>query len=73
MIITAHVSGHKVMVWTPNGEASQRSFLLSDADAIITDNASAAIELEESLKERTLFERLADTLFNNPRSILSFR
>ena len=73
MIITAHSSGHKVMVWTPNGEASQRSFLLSDADAIITDNLTKAKELEESLKERTLFERLADRLLSDPKSIFSLK
>ncbi|MBP5654117.1 MAG: glycerophosphoryl diester phosphodiesterase membrane domain-containing protein [Clostridiales bacterium] len=69
MIITAHSSGHKVMVWTPNGEASQRTFLLSDADAIITDNASNAKEMEETLKERTLFERLADSLLDGKWNI----
>ena len=71
MIITAHSSGHKVMVWTPNGEASQRTFLLSDADAIITDNATKAKEMEEDLKERTVFERLADSLLNGTWNITS--
>ena len=40
------------MVWTPNEERAQRHFLLSDADFIITDKVSQAIDMTKELNER---------------------
>ena len=71
MIAVAHGSGHMVMVWTPNSNLSQRSFILSDADAIITDNASDAKAVEEELVSRSIYERLADTLLDGAGNFVS--
>ena len=48
-----HKAGKKAMVWTPNEEDSQKKFLLSDADYIITDRISQAEEIIVQLNERT--------------------
>ncbi|MBQ6539694.1 MAG: hypothetical protein IJL71_01530, partial [Oscillospiraceae bacterium] len=55
-----HAAGKKVLVWTPNGSADQRHFLLSHADAIITDNVSRAFRIREELKDRTDLLRIMD-------------
>ena len=60
-----HEQGKKVLVWTPNGEESQKHFLLSMADGIITDNVSQAFGIRENLKKRTDFERILDGIFGS--------
>lgn len=71
MIEVAHGSGHMVMVWTPNSSISQRTFILSDADAIITDNASDAKDMEGQLISRSIYERLADSLLDGAGNFVS--
>ncbi len=44
-----------------NDESSQKRFLLSRADRIITDEVSAAIRLREELGNRTDYEVVLDT------------
>lgn len=63
-INAAHENGRKVMVWTPNGEASQKKYIMSDADAIITDNLVQAQSVFEALINRTEIERIADFFLN---------
>lgn len=48
-----HNAGKKAMVWTPNEEESQKRFLLSDADYIITDRITQAREIIERLNDRS--------------------
>lgn len=55
-----HAQGKNALVWTVNDKDSQRRFLCSDADAIITDNVTQAIGLREGLEERSDMERVAD-------------
>lgn len=52
VISRIHDSERKVMVWTPNEERSQRHFLLSETDYIITDNVQQAIDMTKELNER---------------------
>ena len=56
--------GKKVLVWTPNEPDSQKHFLLSKADGIITDNVSQAFELIRQLEQRTDFEKIMDGIFS---------
>ncbi|MBR4460981.1 MAG: glycerophosphoryl diester phosphodiesterase membrane domain-containing protein [Erysipelotrichaceae bacterium] len=61
-----HNQNKKVLVWTPNTTESQRYFLLSAADAIITDNVSQANGLIEELRNRsdiTIFLDFVASLF----------
>ena len=48
-----HRAGKKAMVWTPNDEDSQKKFLLSDVDYIITDEISQAEEIIVKLNNRS--------------------
>ena len=57
-----HEQGKKALVWTANDRESQKHFLCSDVDGIITDNVKQAKEVIEELKGRTDFERIADAL-----------
>lgn len=57
-------NGKKVMVWTPNKEESQKYFLLSQADAIITDNIKQAKDINENLDKRSDIEIIGDWLSN---------
>lgn len=59
-----HDSGRKVLVWTPNSVSSQRKFLNSKADYIITDNISQANEQIKSLNERQDYEVILDWIFD---------
>ena len=49
-----------MLVWTANEEKSQRHFLCSMADGIITDNISQAVRLLGELKERSDLQRMID-------------
>ena len=64
IINTIHSSGRKVMVWTPNEEGSQKHFLISDADYIITDNISQALGLTEELNQRDNIQVFVDWLIS---------
>ncbi len=64
IINTIHNSGRKVMVWTPNEEGSQKHFLISDADYIITDNISQALGLTEELNQRDNIQVFVDWLIS---------
>jgi len=57
-----HSNNKKVLIWTPNKEASQTHFLLSDADYIITDNISQARELIDSLSGQAGIQTLLDMI-----------
>jgi len=62
-ITAAHENGRKVMVWTPNSAMSQKRFLMSDADAIITDQTSQANSLFDQLQDRDEVQRLFDAFY----------
>ena len=64
VIDAAHENGRKVMVWTPNNKDSQRRFLLSDADAIITDNMSQAYKLMDDLAGRDYLSIIVDEMLD---------
>lgn len=57
-----HRQGKKALVWTPNEEKSQKNFLCSSADGIITDNITQAVKIREGLAERSDFERMVDRI-----------
>ncbi len=61
-INTIHNAGKKVMVWTPNEEKSQKKYLLSDIDYIITDRITQAEDLIVSLNNRTDLEVIFDLI-----------
>ena len=52
------------MVWTPNAADDQRTFLKTDADAIITDNITQAEKEREQLDKRNAYERTLDRIFD---------
>ena len=58
-----HESGKKVMVWTPNSLESQKKFLISQADYIITDQISMANETIKELNKRKDYEVILDWVF----------
>ena len=57
-----HEQGKKVLVWTANNRDSQKHFLLSDADGLITDEVTQAVDLKEKIARRTDLERIMDVL-----------
>ena len=59
-INAVHKERKKVLVWTVNDEESQKHFLCSEADGIITDNVSQARKLSGSLENRTDIQRMVD-------------
>ncbi|MBQ6411481.1 MAG: glycerophosphoryl diester phosphodiesterase membrane domain-containing protein [Atopobiaceae bacterium] len=61
-ILAAHNRGKEVFVWTANDYATQRRFMLTDADAIITDNVAQANEVRVELEERDDITRIIDKL-----------
>ncbi len=61
-ISAAHRQGKKVLVWTANKKQSQKHFLCSAADAIITDNISQAVRLMDELKQRSDLQRMIDRI-----------
>ena len=62
-----HERGKKVLVWTVNSESSQKFFLDSECDAIITDQITQAGKVREELEARDddelVVERLVRMLF----------
>ena len=57
-IDSIHKEGKKALVWTVNSEESQRHFLCTKADGIITDNVSQAIILASQLETRSDVDRM---------------
>lgn len=63
-IMNVHFQNKKFMVWTPNKPESQRHFLLSKVDYIITDNVSQAKQMIEELRNRSDYELLTDSIIS---------
>ena len=59
---TIHRENKKGLVWTVNGKRSQRHFLCSEADGIITDKVTQAAEMRAELASRSDLARMADRL-----------
>lgn len=57
-----HDAGHKAIVWTVNRRAAIHRFLMSDADAIITDKVGKSQAIRQQLKKRTYLERILDAI-----------
>ena len=57
-----HNENKKVLVWTVNEEGSQKYFLCSRVDGIITDNVSQALKLFGELEDRSDLERMIDKI-----------
>lgn len=57
-----HDEGKKVLVWTANEEGSQKHFLCTEADGIITDNVSQAVRLVTELEQRSDLDRMIDKI-----------
>ena len=52
-IASVHAKGKKIIVWTVNEEDDIEHFMLSDADAIITDSVKLSREVKERLTNRS--------------------
>lgn len=61
-IRSIHKEGKKVLVWTANEKGSQKQFLCSNADGIITDKVAQAMKLISALEKRTDLERMIDRI-----------
>ena len=59
-ISAIHKQGKKALVWTANERKSQKHFLCSMVDGIITDNITQASELIGELRERSDLQRMVD-------------
>ncbi|MBQ6401488.1 MAG: hypothetical protein IJI20_04290 [Firmicutes bacterium] len=59
-IDATHDQNKKLLVWTPNEKETQKHFLCSDADGLITDNVKQAAEVEELLEQRSDLQRMVD-------------
>ena len=55
-----HKEGKKVLVWTANEKDSQKHFLCTEVDGLITDNVSQAIDLNHELEHRSDLDRMVD-------------
>ncbi len=63
-ISSIHENGKKIMIWTINSRDSQKRFLNSRVDAIITDQVFQAEEVIRDLDSRTDFDKLQDAMFD---------
>ena len=61
-ISAAHDQGKKMLVWTPNEKSSQKHFLCSNADGLITDNVSQAVKIQKDLESRSDLARMIDAI-----------
>ena len=59
-----HENNKKVLVWTVNSEESQKHFLLTEVDGIITDNVKQANTIRDQLKQRDDLIRLYDFILD---------
>ena len=57
-----HDEGKKVLVWTANEAGSQKHFLCTEADGVITDNVSQAVRLATELEQRSDLDRMIDKI-----------
>ena len=57
-----HREGKKALVWTANEKRSQRHFLCSEVDGLITDNVSQAVGLAAELEQRSDLDRMVDKI-----------
>ncbi len=57
-----HDEGKKVLVWTANEAGSQKHFLCTEADGIITDNVSQAVRLATEMEQRSDLDRMIDKI-----------
>ena len=61
-ISAAHDQGKKMLVWTPKEKSTQKHFLCSNADGLITDNVEQAAEIQKELEERSDLARMIDAI-----------
>ncbi|MBQ6501562.1 MAG: glycerophosphoryl diester phosphodiesterase membrane domain-containing protein [Mogibacterium sp.] len=61
-IDAVHKEGKKVLVWTANAKGSQKHFLCTEVDGIITDNVSQAVGLASELRQRSDLDRMVDKI-----------
>ncbi len=61
-IAAVHRQGKKVLIWTANKKQSQRHFLCSSADAVITDNITQATEVVQEIANRSDLRRILDRI-----------
>ena len=59
-ISSVHKQNKKLLVWTANEKRSQKHFLCSDTDGIITDEVEQAAEVRDQLAHRTDLQRIID-------------
>lgn len=57
-----HKEGKKALVWTANEKGSQKHFLCTKVDGLITDNVTQAIGLVTELEQRSDLERMIDKI-----------
>ena len=57
-----HNEGKKALVWTANDRGSQKHFLCTKIDGIITDNVTQALSLVTELKQRSDLDRMIDKI-----------
>ena len=57
-----HNEGKKALVWTANEKGSQKHFLCTKIDGIITDNVTQALSLVTELKQRSDLDRMIDKI-----------
>ncbi len=57
-----HKEGKKALVWTANERGSQKHFLCSKIDGIITDNVTQALSLATELEQRSDLDRMIDKI-----------
>jgi len=59
-ISSVHKQNKKMLVWTVNERGSQKHFLCTEADGIITDEVRQAGEIRQKLENRTDLQRMID-------------
>jgi len=52
--------GKKALVWTANEAGSQKHFLCTRVDGLITDNVSQAMKIASEMEKRSDFDRMVD-------------
>ena len=57
-----HREGKKALVWTANEKGSQKHFLCTKIDGIITDNVTQAMDLTIELEHRSDLDRMIDKI-----------
>ena len=57
-----HNEGKKALVWTANEKGSQKHFLCTKIDGIITDNVTQALSLVTELEQRSDLDRMIDKI-----------